>query len=333
MKKLFIFSVTIVNFLVSQSQCTDELAAKQPYSSIQSNAFKYIGKNGMENKANTDKLYKKMLDIYSLFEETFKNYSGVVCKWKAQVDNMSNEGLVKGYMEIYLQQLTCNKDGSFNKNSGSIPLEIDLFINGFEPWVVRDEQKAFGFTAANKKDSLNGQLLYLIAEKQEEEGFKGFPLYYKGWNNRPNQSVVIITKPDLPLFQTITIKDFIGLFRIWTAKYHPEKQGSSFEVTPAKIDKFVQSNSKAFFEKPCITLWNRENQIVYIRRSTFVENPTQGNPWVIINPGYINKDAAPTSLQFISMEMHVSTDDLSSKYVSDFKKNFDFKKLQGMLGK
>lgn len=176
-------------------------------------------------------------------------------------------------------------------------------------------------------------MIYLIAEKQNEESFKGFPMYYTGWNNRPGQSVVIITKPAVPLFKPITIGEFIGLFRNWNAHYNPEKPGSPREVTPAKIDKFVESNSKHFFEKPCITLWDRENQIVYIRKETYVDSPTQGNPWVITNPDYINKDAAATSLQFISMEWHVTDDPVSQKVLSDFKINFDFKKLQEMLGK
>ena len=107
----------------------------------------------------------------------------------------------------------------------------------------------------------------------------------------------------------------------------------SLPVINNQIDKFVNENTKQFFEKPCITLLDRQNQIVYIKKSTFVDNPTQGNPWVIFNPDYIDKDAAATSLQFISIEWHQGEDAVSQKAFNDFKNNFDFKKLQAMLGK
>jgi hypothetical protein len=332
MKKLLSLTCAFMIAWTSFAQCTEEAAAKLPFTSEQKKAFKYIGTNGKENIDNTESMYKKMVEINKLFKEVFNKNTGMVYKWKAQVDNINNEGLVKGHMEIYLQKITCNKT-EFNTTKGGIPLEFEIFINGFEPWIFKYEKKAFGFTELNRKDSLNGHLLYLIAEKQMEETFKGFPLYYSGWNNRPDQSVVVITKPNTSLFKPITIGEFVGLFRNWTANYHPNKPGSSFEVTPAKIDKFVNSNNKQFFQKPCITLYDRVNQIQYIRKNTFVDDPTQGNPWVIFNTDYIEKDAAATSLQFISIEWHKGDDEFSQKFFNDFKNNFDFKKLQAMLGK
>jgi hypothetical protein len=333
MKKSLLLLLILKIYSAAFAQCTEEAAAKLPFVNVQTNSYKYIGTNGKENKANTEIMYNKMMEIHKLFDDAFKNTTGMVGKWRAQVDNQNNEGLVKGVIEISMQTITCKDNGEYNKSTGNPDFSIEVFVNGFEPWVIRDEKKAYGFTAANKKDSLNGHLLYLIAEKQKEESFKGFPLYFSGWNRRPEQSVVIITKPTVPLFKPITIGDFVGLFRNWTAHYHPEKPGTPPEVTPAKIDKFVKENTKQFFEKPCITLWDRENQIVYIRKSTFVDDPTQGNPWVIFNPDYIEKDAAATSLQFISIEWHLGDDAVSQKAFNDFKNNFDFKKLQAMLGK
>lgn len=333
MKKIITLTLAYAISLPSFAQCTEEAIAKMPFTSEQSNAFKYIGTNGKENKANTELMYNKMVAVNKLFENAFKNNTGVIYKWKAQVDNVNNEGLVKGHMEIYLQKIVCNQKGEVNKNSGYSTIDLEIFINGFEPWIFKAEKKAFGFTDANRKDSLNGHLLYVIAEKQNEESFKGFPLYYSGWNRRPEQAVVVITKPNIPLFKPISIGDFVGLFRNWTGKYHPEKPGSFYEVTPAKIDKFVNSNTKQFFDKPCITLYDRTNQIVYINKNAFVDDPTQGNPWVIFNPDYIEKDAAATSLQFISIEWHQGEDAVSKKTFIEFKNNFDFKKLQAMLGK
>jgi hypothetical protein len=317
----------------ASSQCTVESASKIPFVNTQTNSYKYIGTNGKENKANTEIMYTKMLEIHKLFDDAFKNSTGMVGKWRAQVDNQNNEGLVKGVIEISMQTVTCKDNGEYNKSTGNPTFEIEVFVNGFEPWIIRDEKKAAGFTAANKKDSLNGHLLYLIAEKQVEEPFKGFPLYYSGWNRRPEQSVVIITKPNVPLFKPVTIGEFVGLLRNWNAGYNPEKPGNPRELTASKIDKFINENTGEFFARPCITLWDRENQIVYIRKSTFVDAPTQGNPWVIFNPDYIEKNAAATSLQFISIEWHLGDDAVSQKAFNDFKNNFDFKRLQAMLGR
>ena len=333
MKKIFSLVLALAISISTFAQCTEELAAKLPFSNVQTNSYKYIGTNGKENKANTEVMFNKMIRIHDLFDSAFKNTTGMVGKWRAQVDNKNNEGFVKGIIEISMQTVECKGNGEFNKSTGNPTLEFEVFINGFEPWIIRDEKKALGFTATNKKDSINGHLIYLIAEKQKEESFNGFPMYYSGWNKRPNQSSVIITKAGAPLFQPITIGAFIGLLRNWNAHYNPEKHGSNFEVTPSKIDKFVQSNPKQFFEKPCITLWDRENQIVYIRKDTYVDNPSQGNPWVIMNPDYSNKNAAETSIQFITIEWHVQDDTVSQKALNDFKKNFDFKKLQAMLDK
>ena len=333
MKKYLLLLLILKISGTAFAQCTEVAAAKLPFVNAQTNSYKYIGTNGKENKANTEIMYNKMLEIHKLFDDAFKNTTGMVGKWRAQVDNQNNEGLVKGVIEIAMQTITCKDNGEFNKSTGNPTFSIEVFINGFEPWIFKDEKKSAGFAAANRKDSLNGHLLYLIAEKQKEESFKGFPLYFSGWNRRPEQSVVVITKPNVPLFKPISIGDFVGLFRNWNAHYNPEKPGSPREVTPAKIDKFVKENTKQFFEKPCITLWDRENQIVYIRKSTFVDDPTQGNPWVIFNPDYIEKDAAATSLQFISIEWHLGDEPVSQKAFNDFKNNFDFKKLQAMLGK
>ena len=333
MLKIFSFAISLLFSLNSFAQCTEEAAAKLPFVNVQTNSYKYIGTNGKENKANTEIMYNKMMEIHKLFDSAFKNITGMMGKWRAQVGNQNNEGFVKGVIEIAMQTITCNEKGEYYKSTGNPTFSIEVFVNGFEPWIFKDEKKAFGFTNANRKDSLNGHLLYVIAEKQMKDSFNGFPLYYSGWNRHPEQSVVIITKPNIPLFKPITIADFVGLFRNWTAHYHPEKPGSPYEVTQAKIDKFVNSNTKQFFNKPCITLDDRTSQIVYIKKNTFVDDPTQGNPWVIFNPDYIDKDAAATSLQFISIEWHKGEDAVSQKAFNDFKNNFDFKKLQAMLGK
>lgn len=333
MLKIFSFAISLLFSVNSFAQCTEAAAAKLPFINTQTNSYKYIGTNGKENKANTEIMYNKMMEIHKLFESAFKNVTGMVGKWRAQVDNQNNEGFVKGVIEIAMQTITCNEKGEFYKSTGNPTFSIEVFVNGFEPWIFKDEKKAFGFTDANRKDSLNGHLLYVIAEKQREDSFKGFPLFYSGWNRHPEQSVVIITKPNIPLFKPITIGEFVGLFRNWNAHYSPEKTGSPFKVTPAKIDNFVKENTRQFFEKPCITLWDRQNQIVYLKKSTFVDDATQGNPWVIFNPDYIEKDATATSLQFISIEWHQGEDAVSKKAFNDFKNNFDFKKLQAMLGK
>lgn len=334
MKNLILLLSFIFCAMHSFAQCTAESAAQLPFNYTQNiNATRYIG-SGKENKANTDIMYKKLLEIHKLFEAAFTDTRGMIGRWKVQVNTVSNEGLVTGYIEVRMQPVTCESDGKFSTSTGSATLQFFVYVNGFDTYVVRDKNKASGFTARDDRDTINGRLLYLIAEKQQEEGFKGFPMYYVGWNKTPEQSCVVITKPDVPLFNPVSIGDFIGLFRKWTAAYHPEKPGSQYEVTPAKIDKFVQSQPGQFFARPCITIYDRRNAIVYIRSETFVDDASQGNPWVTFNPDYINKDASATSVQFATIEWISNLGDVQTqKAFKDFKNNFDFKKLQAMLGK
>ena len=100
MKKIFITCIAIVFAATSFAQCTPEIAAKIPLASVQTNSYKYIGTNGKENKVNTEVMYNKMVKIHELFDTAFKNTTGMVGKWRAQVDNKSNEGFVKGVIEI-----------------------------------------------------------------------------------------------------------------------------------------------------------------------------------------------------------------------------------------
>ena len=99
------------------AQCTIEIAAKLPYSCVKTNALKYIGTNGKENKENTEVLYNKMVKIYELFDSAFKHNSGMIGKWRAQVDDKSIDGLVKGIIEISVQPVTCKDNGEFIKST------------------------------------------------------------------------------------------------------------------------------------------------------------------------------------------------------------------------
>ena len=88
MKSIITWVAAMIFTMQSSAQCTVELAAKLPYSCVPTNAFKYIGTNGKENKENTEVLYNKMVKIYELFDSTFKHNSGMVGKWRAQVDEI-----------------------------------------------------------------------------------------------------------------------------------------------------------------------------------------------------------------------------------------------------
>ncbi|MFZ1799551.1 MAG: hypothetical protein WAU24_06760, partial [Chitinophagaceae bacterium] len=119
MKTIITTCIAIIFAIQSFSQCTVELAAALPYSCVQTNSFKYIGIKEKENKANTELMYSKLVKIYELFDSAFTHNTGMVGKWRAQVDNISNDGLVKGLIEIGLQPVTCKDNGEFIKSTGN----------------------------------------------------------------------------------------------------------------------------------------------------------------------------------------------------------------------
>ncbi|MEI6061842.1 MAG: hypothetical protein WCR72_14140 [Bacteroidota bacterium] len=337
MRNLIILLCSIFCVMQSFAQNTAGQAAQVPFSSAEdnSNYYVYIGSGGKQNKANTEIMYKKMKEIYALFDEAFKNSKGISGSWRALVDDISNEGLVKGKLEITLTAVYRESNGELNKKGGP-QLRFSVLINGFEPYVIRDKKKASGFTEKNGQDFIDGHLIYVISEKQQEESFKGFPLYYTGWNKTPEQSCVIITKPDVPLFKPITVGEFLELYKNWIAEYNLQKPNDKYNVSAERIEKFIntyKSGNNEFYNEPCITIWDRSEQIPYVRRDTYVDDATMGNPWVTFNPSYINKDATAASVQFITIEWFIQDDATISSAFKDFKNNFDFKKLQAMLGK
>ena len=53
----------------------------------------------------------------------------------------------------------------------------------------------------------------------------------------------------------------------------------------------AKSGNKEFYNEPCITIWDRSEQIQYVIWETYVDDATMGNPWVTFNPSYFNKNA------------------------------------------
>ena len=337
MKKLFITIITLAFTKLLFAQCTPEIAANRPYSCVDSKSYIYIGTQGKENKANTEIMYKKLIKIFEVFNSAFKQYTGIEGLWRVRVDNISNEGLVKGVLEIGLHPVTCKENGEFNKNSWESSFSISVYINSFAPYLTKDTKKQPGFILdKDKPDTLNGQIVYYITKEQEEEKFNGFPLYYYNWDNSRNASV-IITKPSIPFFKPVTTGEFLAMFKKWTTAYNAVWKGmTQFAVTPDDIDKFIGQRTKEFLNKPMICVWPGDEQAVYLKRSSYANDVTQGKQWVTINPDYINKKLPETSIQFISILFNRDRGGQergTAKMMKDFKTNFDFKKLQAMLDK
>jgi hypothetical protein len=337
MKKILITAISLASILQLSAQCTVEVAAKLPYSCVKTNSDKYIGTSGKENKANTEVMYNKMVKIFDLFDSLFKDNTGMVGKWRAQVDNISNEGLVKGQIEISYQPVTCKDNGDFIKSTGNPTVNITVFINGFIPNLVKDKKKQPNFILDKDKiDTLNGQTVYYITKEQEEESFNGFPLYFYNWDNWKN-AAVIITKDSVPLFKPISIGEYLGLFKKWTTAYNIAwKDDPRFTASPEEINTFTSSCTKEFLSKPMIYVWDGTQQVVYLKKTSYASDVTQGKQWVTVNPEYINKKIPETSIQFITIEFDGNTngaDPLTAKMIKDFKTKFDFKKLKGMLEK
>ncbi|MEO6135066.1 MAG: hypothetical protein ABIP35_07930 [Ginsengibacter sp.] len=337
MKIVFITTIVLALAIQLSAQCTVEIAAKHPYSCVDSKSYIYIGTQGKENKANTEIMYKKLVKIFEVFNSAFKQYTGMEGLWRARVDNISNEGLVKGVIEIGLHPVTCKENGEFNKNSWESSFSISVYINSFVPYLTKDIKKQPGFILdQNKPDTLNGQIIYYITKEQEEEKFNGFPLYYYNWDNSRNASV-IITKPSVPFLKAVTTGVFLGLFKKWTSAYNAAwKADPRYTASPEDIDKFIGQRTKEFLNKPMICIWPGGEQAVYLKRSSYANDVTQGNQWVTIDPDYINKRLPETSIQFISILFNRDRggqDRVTAKMMKDFKTNFDFKKLQDMLEK
>ena len=335
MKKVFITTIAIAFVMQLSAQCTAEIAAKRPYSCVDSKSTRYNGTQGKENKANTEVMYNKMEKIYEVFNSAFKQYTGMEGMWRARVDNVSDEGLVTGVIEIALHPVTCKENGEFAKNSWDGPFNITVYINSFIPNLVINKQKQPNFILdKNKTDTLNGQIVYYITKEQEEEPFNGFPLYFYNWDNWKHASV-IITKPTVPLFKAVSIGDFLGLFKKWTTAYNAVWKGNpTYIATPEDIDKFKGKCTKEFLNKPMICVYEGSEQVIYLKRTSYANDVTQGKQWVTINPGYLNKKIPETSIQFISIQFDRNVpgaDPLSAKVIKDFNTNFDFKKLQAML--
>ena len=337
MKKIRILIFATLFALPSFAQCTEDLAAKIPFTCVQTNSYKYIGTNGKENKANTEVMYNKMINLHELFDSAFKNTKGMVGKWRAQVDDKNNEGVVKGVIEISMQSITCKENGEFNKSTGNPTFNIYVYINGFPKNLVKDKKKQPNFILDKEKtDTLNGQVVYYISKEQQEEKFNGFPLHFYNWDTWKTSSI-IITKPNIPLFKPISIGEFMGLFKKWTTSYNAVWKGNPrYIATPTDIDKFTASCTKEFLAKPIIYIWDGSEQVVYLRKTSYANNVTQGKQWVTINPDYLGKNFKETSLQYISLEFDESAKDkdkATAKMINDFKGNFDFKKLQAILDK
>ena len=319
------------------AQCTIEIAAKLPYSCVKTNALKYIGTNGKENKENTEVLYNKMVKIYELFDSAFKHNSGMIGKWRAQVDDKSIDGLVKGVIEISVQPVTCKDNGEFIKSTGNPTVNIYVYINGFVPNLVKDKKKQPDFILdKDKTDSLKGQTVYYITKEQESEMFNCFPLYFYNWDSWKHASV-IITKDTAPLFNAVNIGDFLGLFKKWTTSYNAGKRSDPrYTASPGTIDNFTAGCTKEFLNKPMIYIGDDREQASYLRKTSYTNDVTKGKQWVTINPEYINKNLPETSIQFISIQFEGNTKDadpLTVKMLKDFRTNFDFEKLQAMLEK
>ncbi|MEO6819153.1 MAG: hypothetical protein ABI266_10000 [Ginsengibacter sp.] len=336
MKKLFVTIIAIISVLQLSAQCTVEIAAKLPYSCAPINANKYIGTNVKENKANTEVMYNKMVKIYALFDSAFKRNTGMVGKWRAQVDNISNEGLVKGLIEIGLQPVTCKDNGAFIKSTGNPTVNIYVYINDFVPNLVKDKKKQPDFILDKEKtDSLNGKTVYYIVKEQEAENLNGFPLFFYNWDSWKHASV-IITKDSVPLFNAVSVGDFLALFKKWTSSFNAGKRPDRYTTSPGELDKFTATFTKESLNKPMIYSGNDREQVGYLRKTNYSNDVTKGKQWVTINPNYINKSLPETSIQFLSIQFEGNTKDadvLTLKMINDFRTNFDFKKLQAMLEK
>lgn len=332
MKRLLLLSFLLVFGRILFAQCIWESYSQLPIDCQQGSInYKYMGTSGKENKSYTEIMWNKMVDMHSLFDAAFKNTKGVTGLWTARVDDISNEGLVTGTLQISLHPVTC-KNGEIYKG-GNSTLDIYVYINSFDPNIVKDKKKASGFIDDDSKDYVDDRRLYVIAKEQEEEPFKGFPTYIRDWNSSTRESSVIISKPGIPLFKSITINDFLGFFRNWTASYNAKRTSSTYNATPEKIDKFISSNAASFFTQPCITTWDRSEQLPYVKRTSYVSDVTMGNPWVTIHPDYM-KGASVTSIQFVTVRWRYEIyNKLTLNALRDFKNNFDFKKLQSMLGR
>lgn len=336
MKKTLSLSIALAVACCAFAQCTVELAANLPYSCVKTNAFKYIGTNGKEDKENTEVLYNKMVKIYELFDSAFKHNSGMVGKWRAQVDDKSIDGLVKGVIEIGVQPVTCKDNGAFIKSTGNPTVNIYVYINSFVSNLVKDKRKQPDFILdKDKADSLNGQTVYYIIKEREPQKFNGFPLYYYNWDSWKH-ACVIITKDTVPLFKPIGIGNFLGLFQKWTSSYNAGKRPDRYTASPGAIDKFTAGCTKEFLDSPMIYIGDDREQVAYLRKTNYTSDVTKGKQWVTVNPGYINKSLPETSIQFISIQFEGNTkdaDSLTDKMIKDFRTNFDFKKLQSMLEK
>lgn len=337
MKKVFITTIVLALAIQLSAQCTVEIAANRPYSCVDSKSYIYIGTQGKENKANTDIMYKKLVKIVEVFNSAFKQNTGMEGMWRARVDNISEEGLVTGLIEIGLHPVSCKENGEFNKNSWESSFSITVYINSFIPNLVINKKKQPNFILdKDKTDTLNGQIVYYITKEQEEEKFNGLPLYFYNWDNYKHASV-IITKPTIPFLKAVSIGEFLGLFKKWTTAYNAVWKGNPrFIATPEDIDKFTAKCTKEFLNKPMIYVWDGGQQVVYLNKSSYANDASQGKQWVTINPGYLNKKTTETSIQFMSILFDRDTngaDPLTAKMIRDFRRNFDFKKLQEMLDK
>ncbi len=335
MKIIIVTCFATIFALSSFAQCTTAEAEATPLTWIQSNAYKYIGANGKENKANTEAMCKKMAQIFELFASAFKNNKGFIGRWKAQVDNKNGDGLVKGLMDISMTKIICKDNGELNKSNMNGGFGFTVYVNGFVPQLVRDKQKQPNFILdKDKVDSLNGQTVYYIEKAQEKDPLMGFPLHFYNWDNYKNTSI-IMSKSNIPLFKPISIGEFMGLFKKWTTAYNAVWKGKpNFIATPEDIDKFTSKCSKEFLAKPIIYVWDGSEQVVYLRKTSYTDDVTLGRQWVTLNPNYLGKNVSETSVQFISLEFYANGgDEISTKILADFKNNFDFKKLQSLLGK
>lgn len=353
--KRFISLTILVSFLsyCAAQDCTKAIAALQP-----SIYEKVTGYNGNRLK---DPYQKKIADeIHGLLFAALKDATGLHAFYDNSINQYSTGKLLAFDTYIFAHSIYCQKDGGFNWK-GLWGFEVRCRANYIRPFAdpVYNEDVGVG---GNKDVLLNNSPVYTTKDLRSHSEIKGFPYYattsYEG---------VFITKPGVPLFRTITRKDYLVILRKseeailanlkknladflqtkTTAAPGTAIDKGNKEVEElnnklindtvkdiAETDRLLTTRDNTWLNKPCITAYRLVAPLSHSfdkEKDYFSDITGGGNEWVIINPDYLSKNAPATAPQFFYVDWGECRSIAEKKAGELMKTNFDFAKLAAML--
>lgn len=333
MKKLFYLIITNAIVCSSFAQCiTKEDAYNTPTTCTKAYEGSYMPTAEQE---------KWMTSLFtSVVEPAIKSTKGFRGTWKpmGKFSTSKIDGFVRTEITMYMNGLTCTKDQKlFEKHEAGLVLNFccnTLWNMGNESWHMEYKWIKGNAQEIQVNDKIDGNQIYILSEETFPYDDKKFVYYRK----EKDGEYFIISKPGVPLFIPLTIKQALTIKKQNILHQIETKYESSYIETQQKmiqfIDDYMATTSEKILEKPCISRYDYlSNSYFSMDDLKMVENYREGlKRFVIINPAYINHAVSTTAPQFMSVVLRTQGNSpVTLKGYNDFKANLELDKLRAFL--